>query len=101
LLVPGLTQRFYFGIYFWDTFGLTFLGKSGREVAAVETTPEVDLKTGDLDINNTLKPETAYTPHQVTPEQHSKLHQEKGTYPSCLEKGLRKTSLEQHMIKVK
>jgi len=26
--------------------------------------------TGDLDMNNTLKPETAYTPHQLTPEQH-------------------------------
>jgi len=30
-------------INFWDTFGLTILG--GREVAAVETTPEVDLTT--------------------------------------------------------
>jgi len=57
--VPGLTQRFYFGINFWDTFGLTFLGKGGREAAAVETTPDFDLMTGDLDMNNTLKPETA------------------------------------------
>jgi len=23
-------------------------------------------------MNNTLKPETAYTPHQLTPEQHCK-----------------------------
>jgi len=59
LIVPGLTQRFYFGIHFWDTFGLTFFGKGGREVAPVETTPEVDLMTGDLDMNNTLKAETA------------------------------------------
>jgi len=59
LIVPGLTQRFYFGINFWDTFGLTFLGKGGREAAAVETTPDFDLMTGDLDMNNTLKPETA------------------------------------------
>jgi len=36
LIVPGLTQRFYFGINFWDTFGPTFLGKGRREVAAVE-----------------------------------------------------------------
>jgi len=70
LIVPGLTQRFYFGINFWDTFGLTFLCKGGREAAAIETTPDLDLMTGDLDMNNTLKPETAYTPHQLTPEQH-------------------------------
>jgi len=38
LIVPGLAQRFYFGINFWDTFGLTFLGKGGCDVAAVETT---------------------------------------------------------------
>jgi len=68
-----------------DTFGLTFLGKGGREVAAVETTPEFDLMTGDLDMNNTLKPETANTPHQLTPEEHSKLQQVIDTYPSCLE----------------
>jgi len=98
LIVPGLTQRFYFGINFWDTFGLTFLGKGRREVAAVETTPDFDLMTGDLDMNNTLKPESAYTPHQLTPEQHCKLQQVIDTYPSCLEKGLGKTSLEQHII---
>jgi len=34
MIVPGLTQRFYFEINFWDKFGLTFLGKGGREVAA-------------------------------------------------------------------
>jgi len=56
--------------------------------------------TGDLDMNNTLKPETAYTPHQLTPEQHSKLQQVIDTYPSCLEKGLGKTNLEQHIIEV-
>jgi len=56
--------------------------------------------TGDLDTNNTLKPETAYTPHQLTPEQHSKLQQVMHTYPSCLEKGLGKTSLEQHISAV-
>jgi len=56
LIVPGLIQRFYFGINFWETFGLAFLGKGGREVAAVETTPDFDLMTGDLEINNTLKP---------------------------------------------
>jgi len=71
--VPGLTQRFYFGIIFWDTFGLTLLGKGGREDAAVETTPDFDLMTGDLDMNSTLKPETAYIPHQLTPEQHCTL----------------------------
>jgi len=70
----------FFGINFWDKFGLTFLGKGGREVAAVETTPDFDLITGDLDVNNTLKPETAYTPHQLTPEQHSKLQQVRATY---------------------
>jgi len=69
LIMPGLTQRFNFGINIWDTFGLTFLGKGGREVAAVETTPDFDLMIGDL--GNTLKPETACTPHQLTPEQHS------------------------------
>jgi len=100
LIVPGLTQRFYFGINFWDTFGLTFLGKGRREVAAVETTPDFNLMTGDLDMNNKLKPETAYAPHQLTPEQHSKLQQVIDTYPSCLEKGLGKTSLEQHIIEV-
>jgi len=84
--VPGLTQRFCFGINFWDTFGLTFLGKGGHEVAAVELAPEVDLMTENLDMNNTLKPETACTPHQLTPEQHSKLQQVIDTYPSCLEK---------------
>jgi len=41
--------------------------------------------TGDLDMNNTLKPETANTPHQLTPEEHSKLQQVIDTYPSCLE----------------
>jgi len=87
LIVPGLTQRYYFGINF-------------GEVAAVETTPDFDLMTGDLDMNNTLKPETAYTPHQLTPEQHSKLQQVIDTYPSCLEKGLGKTNLEQHIIEV-
>jgi len=100
LIVPGLTQRFYFGINFWDTFSLMFLGKSEREVASFETTVEIDLMTRDLDMNNTLKPETAYTPHQLTPEQHSKLKQVIDTYPSCLEKGLGKTSLEQHIIEV-
>jgi len=100
LIVPGLTQRFYFGNNFRDTFGLTFLGNGGREVDAVETTPDFDLMTGDLDRDNTLKPETAYTTHQLTPEQHSKLQQVIDTYPSCLEKGLGKTSLEQHIIEV-
>jgi len=89
--VPGLIQRIYSGINFWDTFGLAFIGKGGHEVAAVETTPDFDLMTGDLD--NTLKPETAYTPHQLTPEQHSKLQQVIDTYFSCLEKALGKTSL--------
>jgi len=56
--------------------------------------------TGDLDMNNTLKPETAYTPHKLTPEQHCKLQQVIDTYPSCLEKGLGKTSVEQHIIEV-
>ncbi|KAH8351722.1 hypothetical protein KR084_005477 [Drosophila pseudotakahashii] len=75
LIVPGLTQRFYFGINFWDTFGLTFLGKGGNEFAAIEAPPEYDLMTGDLDMNDPPKPETAYTPHQLSPEQHSKLRQ--------------------------
>jgi len=100
LIVPGLTQRFYFGINFWDTFALTFLGKGGREVAAVETTPDLYPVNGDLDMNNTLKPETDCTPHQINPEQHCKLQQVIDTYPSCLEKGLGKTSLEQHIIEV-
>jgi len=85
----------FFGINFWDKFGLTFLGKGGREVAAVETTPDFDVMTGDLDMNNTLKPETAFTSHQLTPEQHFKLQQVIDTYPSCLEKVLGKTNLEQ------
>jgi len=100
LIMPGQPQRFYIGINFWDAFGLTFLGKGGREVAAVETTPEFEFMTGDLDMNNTLKPEIAYTPPQLTPEQHSKLQQVIDTYPSYLEKGLGKTSLEQHIIEV-
>jgi len=60
--------RILFGIHFWDTFGITFLAKGGREVAAVEAVPEINPLTGDLDMNNTLKHETAYTPHQLTPE---------------------------------
>jgi len=92
LIVPGLAQRFY--------FGLIFLGKGGRDVTAIETTPDFDLMTGDLDMNNTLKPETAYTPHQLTPEQHCKLQQMIDTYASCLETGLGKTSLERHIIEV-
>jgi len=93
LIVPGLTQRFYFGINFLDTFGLTFLGIGRREVATVETTREVDLMPGDLDMNNTFKPETAYTPHQLTPGKHSKLQQVIDTYPSCLGKRIRKDQL--------
>jgi len=85
---------------FCEKVGLTFLGKGRREVAAVETTPDFDLMTGDLDMNNTLKPETGYTPHQLTPEQHCKLQQVIDTYPFCLEKGLGKTSLEQHIVEV-
>jgi len=50
---PGVSesaQRIYFGINFWDSFGPTFLGKDGREVAAVEATPEIDLTIGDLNM---------------------------------------------------
>ncbi|KAH8349459.1 hypothetical protein KR084_005239, partial [Drosophila pseudotakahashii] len=91
---------FYFGINFWDTFGLTFLGKGGTEFAAIEAPPEYDLMTGDLDMNDPPKPVTAYMPHQLSPEQHSKLRRVIETYPSCLDKGLGKTSLEQHIIEV-
>jgi len=62
--LPGLTQRFNFGINFWDTFSLTFLGKGRREVAGVEATPEIDLMTGDVDMNDTPKHETARSLHQ-------------------------------------
>jgi len=54
LIVRGLTQRFCFGINFWDTFGLTFLGKGGREAAAVETTPDFDFMTGDAQVRDRL-----------------------------------------------
>jgi len=90
---PGVSesaQRIYFGNHFWDSFGPKFLGKGGCEVAAVEATPEIDLTTGDLDMNDPPEHEIAYTPHQLTPEQHSKLRQVIDTYPSCLEKGLGK-----------
>jgi len=50
-------------------------------------------------MNDTPKHETAYFPHQLTTEQHS-LCQAIETYPSCLENGLEKTSLEQHIIEV-
>jgi len=90
---PGVSesaQRIYFGINFWDSFAPTFLDKDGREVAAVEATPEIDLTTGDLNMNDAPKHEIEYTPHQLTLEQNSKLRQMIETYPSCLEKGLGK-----------
>jgi len=40
LTVPGLTQRFYFGIHFWNTFGPTILCKGEREVSAIKETPQ-------------------------------------------------------------
>jgi len=57
------------------------------KVAAIKETPDIDLMTGCLDMNDKPKLETAYTSHHLTPEQHSKLRKVIETCPSSLEKG--------------
>lgn len=98
LIVPELQQQFYFGIDFWDTFGLLVVSK-GNEDCVVRGGRNESLSCNEISIS---KADLVFddAQHELSPQQQKELDAVKSQFPSFAVLGLGKTSVEEHVIEV-